>query len=80
MVEQCLQKTPARIVIRWRRAGPDSKIFATTALSRPAHDNSSYDAVDTYIQEQMHRLHIPGASLVIVEGNKIVHVRGFGHA
>jgi CubicO group peptidase (beta-lactamase class C family) len=39
-----------------------------------------YDEVDTYVEGQMQRLHIPGASLAIIEGNKIVHQRGFGHA
>ena len=28
----------------------------------------------------MHRLHIPGASLAIIEGDRIVHMRGFGQA
>jgi len=39
----------------------------------------SYKAVDTYVEGQMRRLRIPGASLAIVEGDKIVHRRGFGH-
>jgi CubicO group peptidase (beta-lactamase class C family) len=41
---------------------------------------SSYDAVDSFVKEQMRRLHIPGASLAIVEGDQIVHIRGFGLA
>src|SRR5512137_2469789 len=40
----------------------------------------SYDTIDAYIEEQMRRLHIPGLSLAIVEGDRIVHVRGFGRA
>ena len=43
-------------------------------------NNDSYDAIDAYIEEQMRRLNIPGASLVIVEGDQIVHMRGFGRA
>ena len=31
-------------------------------------------------KRQMHRLNIPGVSLAIVEGDKIVHLRGFGQA
>jgi CubicO group peptidase (beta-lactamase class C family) len=40
----------------------------------------SCDAIDAYIEEQMRRLNIPGISLVIVEGDRIVHYRGFGRA
>jgi CubicO group peptidase (beta-lactamase class C family) len=36
--------------------------------------------VDQYIEEQMHRLHIPGAALGVVEGGRIIHLRGFGRA
>jgi len=36
--------------------------------------------VDAYVEEQMHRLNIPGVSLAIVEGDEIVHLRGFGQA
>lgn len=39
-----------------------------------------YKAIDAYIEEQMRRLSIPGASLAIVEGDRIVHLRGFGAA
>lgn len=39
---------------------------------------SSYDVIDAYIKEEMRRLKIPGVSLAIVEGDQIVHVRGFG--
>jgi CubicO group peptidase (beta-lactamase class C family) len=54
-------------------------------ITRPAAEisltsNVSYEAIDAYIEEQMRRLHIPGASLAIVEGDQIVHQRGFGKA
>jgi len=39
---------------------------------------TSYDAIDAYVEQEMRRLNIPGVSLAIVEGNKIVHLRGFG--
>lgn len=38
------------------------------------------DAIDAYIEQQMYRLNIPGVSLAIVEGDEIVHLRGFGKA
>ena len=54
------------------------KLFATTGSARPVRDRASYDAIDAYVEEQMRRLNIPGASLAIVEGDRIVHLRGFG--
>jgi CubicO group peptidase (beta-lactamase class C family) len=36
--------------------------------------------IDSYIEQQMARLNIPGAALAIVEGDQIVHQRGFGRA
>jgi CubicO group peptidase (beta-lactamase class C family) len=55
-------------------------LSAKTAQGKPATRSTSYDAVDAYVEEQMHRLHIPGASIAIVEGDKIMHLRGFGRA
>lgn len=43
-------------------------------------NGTSYDAVDAYVEQQMDRLNIPGLSMAIVEGDRIVHMRGFGHA
>jgi CubicO group peptidase (beta-lactamase class C family) len=42
--------------------------------------HGSFEAVDAYVEQQMRRLNIPGASLAIVEGNQIVHLRSFGRA
>jgi CubicO group peptidase (beta-lactamase class C family) len=39
-----------------------------------------FDKIDGYIAGQMKRLNIPGAALAVVEGKRIVHVRGFGKA
>ena len=41
---------------------------------------TSYEAINAYVERQMRRLSIPGAALVIVEGDQIVHLRGFGKA
>src|SRR5690349_10178035 len=38
------------------------------------------DAIDRYIEQGLKRLNVPGAALAIVEGDQIVHQRGFGHA
>jgi len=48
--------------------------------AKPVSNSVSYDAIDAYIEEQMRRLHIPGVSLAIVEGDSVAHVRGFGKA
>jgi len=38
----------------------------------------SYEEIDVYIEKQLDALNIPGASLAIIEGDKIVHLKGFG--
>jgi CubicO group peptidase (beta-lactamase class C family) len=43
-------------------------------------NDRSFAAVDAYIEEQMKRLNIPGAALAVVQGDQIVHQRGFGKA
>ena len=48
----------------------------TTVLANTDSNNASYEEVDAYVQRHMDRLHIPGASLAIVEGDKIVHLHG----
>src|SRR4030042_6440171 len=55
-------------------------LFAKSALANPTSNNASYDAIDAHSERQMHRLHIPGISLAIIDGDRIVHMRGFGRA
>lgn len=54
------------------------------ACRKPARtkqvSRDSYDAIDAYVKGEMRRLKIPGAALAIVEGDEIVHLRGFGYA
>jgi CubicO group peptidase (beta-lactamase class C family) len=45
-----------------------------------AASSKSFVEIDAYIEAQMKRLNVPGAALAIVEGDKIVHLRGFGRA
>ena len=47
---------------------------ARAASSNPAPHPSSYAAIDAYVEEQLRRLNIPGASLAIVEGEQIVQL------
>ncbi|MBP1701624.1 MAG: transport system ATP-binding protein [Chloroflexi bacterium] len=56
------------------------RLFAKPAATTPVSMDASYDAIDAYIAEQLRRLNIPGACLAIVEGDRMVHLRGFGKA
>lgn len=47
--------------------------FAQTTLT-------DFEAVDTYISTTMKELGVPGAALVIVQGNHIAHLKAFGVA
>jgi CubicO group peptidase (beta-lactamase class C family) len=55
-------------------------LFVRTQDKKSASWLRSFDNVDKYIEQQMQRLKIPGASLAIVEGDQIVHRQGFGLA
>jgi CubicO group peptidase (beta-lactamase class C family) len=57
-----------------------SLLVASEASATTAPNSASYDEVDAYVQGQMDHLRIPGASLAIVEGDELVHLRGFGLA
>lgn len=56
------------------------KLIVRTISFRNEPCSDIYGEVDDCVQRQMDRLHIPGVSLAIVEGDKIVHLRGFGLA
>ena len=64
------------------RRAPAKPVTAGTSSAAPggAPEVVSYDAIDAYVEGEMRRLKMPGASLAIVEGDKIVHMRGFGRA
>ena len=54
------------------------RLFARPASAQPVFDSGSYEEIDAYIEKQLDALNIPGASLAIIEGDQIVHVKGFG--
>jgi len=62
------------------------RAFANRASKRPVADSApndaiaSQEAIDAYVEEHKRRLKVPGVSLAIVEGDKTVHLRGFGRA
>ena len=41
---------------------------------------ANFEEVDAYVSTKMKELGIPGAALVIVQGDQIVHLKGFGVA
>lgn len=51
---------------------------ARPAVAKVASTN--FDAIDDYISARMKALGIPGAALVIVQGDQIVHLQAFGVA
>jgi CubicO group peptidase (beta-lactamase class C family) len=56
------------------------RMMTNSTSAKPVSEGTSYAALDAYIEGQMRRLHIPGASLAVIEGDRIVHQRGFGVA
>lgn len=54
-------------------------VLANQAFERFSQ-KASYKDIDDYIDKQLEALNIPGASLAIIEGNQIVHMKGFGVA
>lgn len=56
------------------------RAFAKAAPEKPDTGSTSYEAIEAYIEGEMRRLKMPGVALAIVEGDQIVHLRGFGQA
>jgi CubicO group peptidase (beta-lactamase class C family) len=57
--------------------------FSFVSSAKPALAQgtpANFDAVDAYIGAKMEELRIPGAALVIVQGDRIVHLKAFGVA
>ena len=55
-------------------------LVAESAPVKPIANRAAYTDIDAYLEGQMRRLSIPGVSLAIVEGDRIVYQRGFGRA
>ena len=58
------------------RARPLLLTVLSALLSTPAHA----DGVDAYVENQLKLLHIPGASIAIVRGGRVLKARGYGLA
>jgi len=51
-----------------------------TSRSFAKAERTEFEEIDAYITAKMEELGIPGAALVIVQGDQIVHLKGFGVA
>ncbi len=60
--------------------GADLAGAALSGKAKQAMNTNVFHEISVYIQQQMRRLSIPGATLAIVQGDQIVHQRGFGRA
>ena len=58
---------------------PGASEAASASAGAPS-TTPDYEAIDTFVEAEMDAQRIPGLALGIVEGNRIVHLRGFGHA
>ena len=67
---------PAILVLSFEllAVGPVKANQASYQLS----EDNPYEEIDAYLGQQLKALNIPGASLAIVEGDRIVHMKGFG--
>src|SRR5437867_6778113 len=70
------------ILARRRQRVPAVAATSLLAQSLPGKtsDAAPYDAINRYIEQQLKRLHVPGAAAATVEGDQIVHQRGFGQS
>lgn len=57
----------------------DTSELAITSVSSP-ETSSSYPEVDEYIRQQMMADDIPGVAVVVVQGDEIIYLKGFGVA
>jgi CubicO group peptidase (beta-lactamase class C family) len=57
----------------------DRRVRRSSSPDRTSHSDT-YEEIDAHIERQMERLNVPGATLAIVEGEEITHLRGFGRA
>jgi CubicO group peptidase (beta-lactamase class C family) len=70
---------PSRIPMSLLRHLSLACIVCSVAFTA-AHSQTPADAVSTYVTAEMHRQHIPGLSLLVIQHGKIVRAEGFGLA
>ena len=57
-----------------------SRLTRAKPAPRRASGATSFEEIDAFVEAKCKHLNVPGAALAIVEGDKIVHLRGFGQA
>ncbi|MEO8925153.1 MAG: hypothetical protein ABI330_20400 [Caldimonas sp.] len=57
---------------------PALRVILVVGASQLSCSIASADELDDYIVQQMQRHHIPGLSIAIVDGGKIVKAKGYG--
>ena len=57
----------------------DRRVRRSSAPDRTSQ-SGAFEEIDAHIERQMERLNMPGVALAIVEGDKVVYLRGFGRA
>ena len=72
------QKFFIQSLVLWAVLALTLQLFAMPVSAKPVFEAGSYDEIDAYLEKQLDALNIPGASLAIIEGDQIVHVKGFG--
>jgi CubicO group peptidase (beta-lactamase class C family) len=77
------------LILKSMAAGGVLALALALFAERPGRRNSAQDSssqsdtfeeIDAHIERQMERLNMPGVALAIVEGDKVVYLRGFGRA
>jgi len=51
-----------------------------SGAAAPRPSLADFAAIDDYVQSEMQAMRLPGLALGIVQGNQIIHLRGFGSA
>jgi CubicO group peptidase (beta-lactamase class C family) len=54
--------------------------FAHAGAAETPRTAHAFAELDAYIEKEMSRLRLPGVALAVVDGDRIVHMRGFGRA
>src|SRR5215207_2177300 len=78
-----------KLILKSMAAGGVLTLASALFADRPRRRNSApdrtyqsdtFEEIDAHIERQMERLNMPGVALAIVEGDKVVYLRGFGRA
>jgi CubicO group peptidase (beta-lactamase class C family) len=76
------QATAFRLVVVGMMLFPASTALAERSINftETFHNVADFAAIDAYVQSEMHAARVPGLALGIVQGDQILHLKGFGIA